>query len=144
MYPKKGHRRGGELHRFGDPPWRVNSSNHVLDSQPWDPTPGQGIPCPGMKTYVTDGGTVRNLDSTHEEYTHVCSLWKQVGGSRLKLLKTLADFLPPPQCPPRSEPSAHFSLFCSAVQLHTRKKAPMAEEQAQGRCRASSETQHDI
>lgn len=122
---------------FGDPPWIVNSSNHILDSQTWDPTRGQGIPWPGMKTYVTDGGTVRNLDSTHEEFAQAYSLWKQVGGSRLKLLKMLADFLPPPQCPPQSESSAHFSLPCSAVQLHTRTKAPMAEEQAQCRCGTS-------
>ena len=69
---RRGHRRGEGYHKFGDPPWDVSGSNHILGTQAL--IPGRQVPLAGLKTSGAQRKAVRNLDSTSDEHTHACLL----------------------------------------------------------------------
>ena len=47
------HRRGKGYHGLGDRSWGVSRSDHILDSQAWNPTLGRQVPLTSLKTSET-------------------------------------------------------------------------------------------
>ena len=70
---------GKEDYTEGDPPWRVNSSSHILGIQAWVQTQGRQVPLACWKAGGINRWAVGSLDSACEECVHTCLLLKQGG-----------------------------------------------------------------
>ena len=112
LHFRRDHRRGKGYHGLGDPSWGVSSSDHILDSQAWNPTLGRQVRLTSLKTSETyNKRAVWNPNSICEGHIHGCSLPEQGGQSRLKLPGALTCFQPPPQHVPLTVPVTHSSPY---------------------------------